>query len=124
MSDDGTQESLFDRLGGEGSIKNVVNDFYERVLADADLAPYFVDVDMKSLRQHQFEMISAATGGPLQYTGREMGSAHADLGIAPEHFDRVVMHLVASLGAAGVAEGDIADVAAALGPLKPDVVSV
>lgn len=91
---------------------------------DTDLAPYFVDVDMKSLRQHQFEMISAATGGPVQYTGREMGSAHADLGIAPEHFDRVVMHLVASLGDAGVAEGDIADVAAALGPLKPDVVSV
>lgn len=123
MDGDGTQ-TLFDRLGGEGSIRDVVDDFYERVLADAELAPYFVHVDMKMLRQHQFEMISAATGGPVQYTGREMGSAHASLGIATEHFDRVVEHLVAALRDTGVGEDAIADVTATLGPLKGDIVSV
>lgn len=119
-----TQPStICERLGAEGGIRQAVDDFYDRVVGDADLAPYFEGIDMKTLRRHQVEMLSAATGGPNQYTGRDMATAHAGLGITDEHFDRVVGHLVATLQGLGVDDATIGQVGAALTPLRADIVT-
>ena len=40
--------SLFERLGGEAAIDAAVDVFYEKVLADPSLAPFFDGVDMDS----------------------------------------------------------------------------
>ncbi|MEP6853233.1 MAG: group 1 truncated hemoglobin [bacterium] len=117
------QESLYSTLGEEVGIRKVVEDFYERVLGDSDLAPKFENVDLPALRRHQVAMISAAAGGPNQYTGREMRAAHAGLNITGAQFDKVVGHLVASLGSFGVSSDAIGQVGAALAPLKSDIVS-
>jgi hemoglobin len=119
-----TQPStIYERLGAEGGIRQAVDDFYDRVVGDVDLAPYFEGIDMKTLRRHQVEMLSAATGGPNQYTGRDMATAHAGLGITDEHFDRVVGHLVATLQGFGVDDPTIGQVGAALTPLRADIVT-
>ena len=34
--------TLFERVGGEQMIAEVVDDFYERVLADHELKPFFI----------------------------------------------------------------------------------
>jgi len=123
MSENSTDQSLFAKLGGEGAIRVTVDAFYERVLSDPDLAPYFTDVDMAKLRRHQFEMIAAATGGPVTYTGREMTAAHAGKNISSADFDKVVGHLVATLQSLGVDDESIGEVGAALVPLKPEIVA-
>ena len=56
--------TLYDALGAEEGISKAVDDFYDRVVADPDLAEYFTGTDMFTLRRHQTEMLSAATGGP------------------------------------------------------------
>jgi hemoglobin len=106
--------SLFERLGQEAGIRTAVDDFYVRVVADPQLAPYFEGIDLPRLRRHQTALLSQVTGGPVEYTGRDLAAGHAGLGITPEDFDRVVGHLVATLTALGVSAEDIGAVGEAL----------
>jgi hemoglobin len=115
--------SLFERLGQEAGIRTAVDDFYVRVVADPQLAPYFEGIDLPRLRRHQTALLSQVTGGPVEYTGRDLAAGHAGLGITPEDFDRVVGHLVATLTALGVPAEDIGEVGAALGAHRDDIVA-
>jgi hemoglobin len=118
-----TDLSVYEKLGAELGISQAVDDFYDRVLGDPLLAPFFADADLVALRHHQVLMLSAATGGPVTYTGLDMAAAHAGRGIMEQHFDRVVEHLVATLSALGVDEETIGQVGAALTPLRPAIVT-
>ena len=115
--------SVYESLGAEVGIRKVVDEFYDRVVADPYLAGYFSEVDMTALRRHQVDMLSAATGGPHQYTGKDMTAAHAGLQINGGAFDRVVGHLMATLTALGAPDDAITSVVAALGPLRPAIVT-
>lgn len=104
-----TSEMISDYVivGGAPAIKVVVDDFYERVLGDDQLAPYFKGVDLARLKGHQAAFISEVMGGPKQYAGRTIVEAHRGRGITEDAFSRVAVHLLAALNAAGVPE-DIA----------------
>ena len=38
---------------------------YDRLLADPDLAPFFVGVDVEALRDHIADFLGVVTGGPI-----------------------------------------------------------
>ncbi|ELY46315.1 globin [Natronorubrum sulfidifaciens JCM 14089] len=90
-------ETLYERLGGQDAIEAVVDEFYDRVVADDQVAHYFDDVDMQRQRAHQTQFISAVAGGPVEYTGADMEAAHDDLGITKSDFDAIATHLEAAL---------------------------
>ena len=115
--------SLYERLGQEAGIRTAVDDFYVRVVADPQLAPYFEGIDLPRLRRHQTALLAQVTGGPVEYTGRDLAAGHAGLGVTPEDFDRVVGHLVGTLTAQGVPAEDVGEVGAALGVHRDDIVS-
>ena len=115
--------TLFEKLGGKTAIEAVVKDFYKRVLADAQLRGYFDDTDMDRQTQQQIKFISMALGGPNEYNGRSMKQAHENLGITEHHFNLVAGHLVGALKGAGVAQADVDEVIAVVGPLKGDIVT-
>jgi hemoglobin len=94
--------SDYDAVGGGAAVSAVVNDFYRRVLADPQLAPYFEGVDMVRLKRHQALLVTQVLGGPENYTGRPLGEAHAGLGIDHDDFTAVVGHLAAAMKDAGV----------------------
>lgn len=94
--------SVYELLGREHGIRTAVDRFYERVLADPQLADYFTGVDMNRLRWHQVTLLSTVTGGPATYEGRDLGEAHAHLDISGADFDRVVAHLDDTLEELGV----------------------
>src|SRR3954469_7597526 len=106
--------SIFERLGQEQGIRAAVDDFYERVVGDPQLAHYFDDVDLRTLRGHQTALLVQVTGGPAGYSGRDLAAAHDRLGITPQDFDLVVGHLAGTLDDLGVRQEDIAEVGAAL----------
>ncbi len=114
--------SLYEKYGGEGTIKALVEEFYQRVTADPSLQPMFKGVDMGNLKRHQALFISQALGGPKQYDGRSMYQAHKHLNITSEQFDAVAGHLVATLHSLNVAQGDIDTIVGAIAPLKPEIV--
>ncbi|MFN3713488.1 MAG: methyl-accepting chemotaxis protein [Alcanivoracaceae bacterium] len=115
---------LYERLGGEAAIRATVSEFYQRVLADPLLAPFFKAKQMKNLEEHQVAFFTTALGGPAIYTGRSMKEAHARLKLADRHFDAVAGHLVATLKHLGIDESLIDEVVAAVGPLRGDIVNV
>jgi hemoglobin len=115
--------SIFEAIGGEPALVAVVDDFYERVLADPQLAGFFAGANMPKLKGRQVEFFAAALGGPDIYTGGTMRDVHAGRGISQADFDKVAFHLVNSLAAAGVAGETINQIAAAVTPLAGDIVS-
>ena len=114
--------SLYEKIGGESSIKAVVEEFYGRLTGDARLAPVFSGVDMKNLKRHQALFISQALGGPKQYTGRSMFDAHKHLNVTDDQFGQVAGHLKGALEHFQVAPDDVATILGAVGSLKKDIV--
>lgn len=115
--------TLYERLGAGNAIRAAVDEFYVRVIADPLLTGYFASTDMTSLRRHQVAMLSQATGGPREYSGADMGLAHAGLAITDEAFTAVVGHLVGTLQGLGVQQQEVDEVVAALAPLRSVIVT-
>ena len=116
--------SHYDRLGGFDSIRAAVDELYERILRDADLAPYFAGVDIARVKRHQVLLLCSLLGGPETYDGRALEVAHRGLGITSTHFDRVVAHLEAVFDAAGAPAGTVVAVSDALAGARADIVEV
>ena len=96
--------SLFEELGGVAGITRLVARFYDRVLADPALSPYFENVALDKLRRMQFEFFSAALGAPTRYRGRSINEAHAGRRISGPHFAAFVGHLAATLNEYAISE--------------------
>ena len=114
--------SIYAAIGGASAVSAAVDDFYQRVLADPELAGYFADVELDRVKAHQRMFITAAIGGPTAYRGRPMREVHAGLHIRDAEFDRVVGHLAATLTSLGVACSTIGMIADILGPLREQIV--
>jgi hemoglobin len=107
-------DSLYDRLGGRDGIRAVVDEFYDRLLADEELGPFFEGTDMDSLKRHQTDHLVEAAGGPAEYTGPPIRDAHLHVPFTEDHIERAVEHLAASLDAFDVGEEDAAAVVGAV----------
>jgi len=88
-----TQPSLYERLGGIYSIAVVVDDFIDRVMADARLNanPAVNEAHHKvpppGFKYLVTEMVGWASGGPQKYSGRSMRDSHQHLNITPGEWD-------------------------------------
>ncbi len=119
-----TQTSLFDRLGRAPAVQAAAEVFYRKVLADPVLAPYFDDIDMDGQIAKQAAFLTMALGGPNNYSGRDLRTAHAGMpGLADEHVDRVITHLAETLRELGVGNSDIAEVGAVAASVRDDILN-
>jgi len=116
--------SLYERLGGIGSITAVVENFRDRVAGDDRINQKFAKTDLARLRKMLIDQICEATGGPCTYTGRSMKDAHAGMKVTSGEFDALVQDLVATLNHFKVGKPEQDEVLAVLGPLKGDIVEV
>ena len=92
-------KTLFERLGGIAAITAVVEKFYEFMLADPITAPFFAKTDMVKQRASQTTFIAMACGGPNNYTGTDMKSAHINMKIGNKEFDQTWVNLNKALPA-------------------------
>jgi hemoglobin len=115
-------QSLYDRLGGEAAIKAVVDEFVANVGADARINHYFANADLERLKGHLVNQIGQASGGPQVYTGRDMKTAHAGMGIDEAAFNALVEDLVKALDKFAVGEQEKNELLGLLGPMKGDIV--
>ena len=113
--------TLYERLGGMVSIDVAVDQFYERVIGDPELAPFFDRVDMRRLRAHQKSFLAMALGGPRRYAGSGLAEAHRHLAIDDHHVDLVAGHLAAVLAGLGVPPALIDEVVSAVDGLRGEV---
>ena len=116
--------SLYERLGGEVKVRKIVNDILDKNYNNPDIGHHFRKVDMKKLKQLVFEFFSMGTGGPHQYTGRDMRTSHAGLNISEEDFQKGNLDVSLALVENGVGEAERSEVIAILDSLKRDVIEV
>lgn len=94
--------SLFAALGGAKGVKAAVDEMYQRVLADEELAPFFAAADMDRIRRMQVEFVSSMTDGPVRYSGAELAAVHKGRGITASHFAKFCGHMADTLEDRGV----------------------
>ena len=68
--------SLYDDLGGADAISAALDAFYVKVFADPRVSKYFEGVDMVQLKAHVGAFFAMALGGPSNYPGRDLRTAH------------------------------------------------
>ena len=119
------ETTLYEQIGGADSITRLVDVFYSRVLADAELKRFFHNVEMAKLRRMQVELFSAALGGPQRYSGRPLIQAHRRLQIGLQDYQRFTRHLFDTLDDAGfgLSEQERYEVIGRLNVLTNDVLS-
>ena len=107
MSDNTTNLTLFEQLGGEAAVNAAVDIFYRKVLGDYRINRFFDNVDMEQQAVKQKAFLTMAFGGPnnyngldMRYSGQDLRTGHAKLvkmGLDDSHFDAVMENLVATL---------------------------
>ncbi len=93
-------DRLYDEVGGTRTINELVRVFYDRVLADPRLAPFFPNTDMEALRAKQVMFLIMLLGRTRTFSGQDLTTAHAGAraqGLTDEHFDALLDHFEASL---------------------------
>lgn len=113
---------LYDRLGGKPAIEAVVDEFLARVAADERINAGFAGSNLPKVRQRLVELICMASGGPCVYSGRDMKTAHAGMGVTGAQFDALAGHLVEALNKFKVPENEKNEVIALVAPMKSDIV--
>jgi hemoglobin len=114
--------SYYERIGGAPTIRVAVERFYQRILDDAELAPYFAEIDMPRLKRHQVQLLSTVLGGPNEYAGRDLAVAHGGRGITDRHYAKVADHLATTLRDLGAPSDVITAVAETLDGVRPQIV--
>ena len=104
------QQTLFERVGGEQAISDLIHEFYDRVLADPELKPFFKNASVGKLRRMQREFFSAALDGPITYSGRPLSHVHHGRGITKHHFALYVGHLIDTLKDKGINDQDVQEI--------------
>ena len=114
---------LYDRLGGRPALQAVVDDFVGNVAADKRINKFFAKANVPRLKARLVEQLCQASGGPCFYTGADMKTAHAGMGVRNKDFDALVQDLVKSLNKFKVPKAEQKEIASVLLPMRKDIVT-
>ena len=117
------ENSLYHKLGGKAAIDAAVEAFYVKVLADDRVKHFFDDINMNKQRRKQKEFLSAAFGGPIPWTGKDLRRAHANLQLNEKHFNAIAENLKATLEELKVKKELIDQVMTIAGSVKDEVLN-
>lgn len=117
------ERTLYERLGGQEAIVAVVDDFVGNVAADTLINGFFANTDIPRLKTLLVQQICAATGGSCTYTGRDMKTTHAGMGVTADRFAALVADLVKTLNKFNVPQKEQDELLALLGPMQGDIVT-
>jgi hemoglobin len=109
------QQTMIDRVAAlhpqgdaKAAVAMVVEDFYRRILADDDIAPYFADTDIGLQQRRITDALVLALGGTqrryqdVDHLRDRLRASHKRLGITTDHYAVVGGALSETLVDAGV----------------------
>ena len=103
----GSPFSIYEAIGGEATIRRLVDRFYARVEADAALRPLFPP-DLGPGKEWQYLFLVQVFGGPARYGEARghprMRQRHMPFAIDLAARDRWLGHMLASIDEVGIEE--------------------
>lgn len=115
---------LYEALGGQPGLVRLMDDFMQRLEADARMAPHFKDANKQRVKEQLVDQVCQLSGGPCVYKGADMKSAHANLDIRKSDFNALVEVLQQSMAAQGIAFRAQNQLLALLAPMYRDTITV
>jgi hemoglobin len=117
-----TDTAVFAAFNGREGVDRIVDRTVDLALADPQLGPIFQPFDMVRLRRTLKEQFCYLLGGGCAYTGRDMTTSHADMGVQTRDFNLLVQHLRTAMREEGVSNRMQNRFLALLAPMHGDVV--
>jgi len=126
-------KSLYERLGGEGALTLVVDDFVNRAAGDpavnftrkgTGMEWNATPENVAKLKKRLVQFIGMATGGPQKYEGKAMKPSHAGMKITSAEFDALAKDLIASLDKFKVPQREKDELIAVVASTKGDIVEM
>ena len=116
------ERTLYEKYGGFSQVSKIVLSFYDTLLDNDEIGPFFDDVDMSRIVDHQTKFIASLLGGPAAYTDNQLRQLHSHLAITDAHFDELEVVLSGTLLNHGMAAEDVEAVVAEFGKRRPLIV--
>lgn len=81
-------ESLFEKLGGENRLREIINTFVDRVFEDRMIGFFFRNADSRRIKELEYQLAAELLGAEVEYQGRPLAKVHANHPIMGGHFAR------------------------------------
>lgn len=82
--------SLFERLGGKEGISAIVDDVVAAHMVNPEIKdrflPYKGTPELETAKEHLAEFFMAGSGGPVEYTGRDLKTVHTGMEITHKEY--------------------------------------
>jgi truncated hemoglobin YjbI/plastocyanin len=115
--------SLYERLGGKPMVAKIAAELSKHTTTDPRIKERFFSIDPDDLRRLVIEFMCAVSGGPCEYTGRDMKTSHARMDLVQEEVDVFVEGLAVGLDRLKVPEREKRELLDAFNRFGPDMVA-
>jgi hemoglobin len=116
---DGVYRAFHEKAG----IQRIIDDFIVRVTSDPRIQRRFDGANLDRLNLLLVQQVCYLTGGPCEYTGKDMKSAHAAMGLRNDDFNALAEDLQLSMDREGVAFAAQNRLLAKLAPMQHAIVT-
>ena len=117
--------TLYQRLGGAEGMARLVDDVVAAHLCNPIVKTRFENVkDLGHLNQMACEFFSAGSGGPENYTGRDMLATHKGMNISEQEYLAVMDDIMGAMDKNRLGPDAKKDVIAILYSLKGEIIRV
>lgn len=122
------KNSLFERLGGSDGITKIVDatvkNHMNNPFVNARFLPFLErPKHLAVIKQHTIDFFTAGSGGPNNYKGKDMVTAHTGMNISPAEYMHVVDDIFDALNENNIDEASKKDVLAILWSLKGMIIA-
>lgn len=117
-------DSLYQALGAKPGLVQLMESFVERLKVDPRTATLFKEANTTRLKAQLVDQVCQLSGGPCQYGGADMKTAHANLDIRKSDFNALVEDLEISMQARDIPFAAQRRLLALLAPMHRDAITV
>jgi hemoglobin len=117
-------ESLYNRLGGHDAIAAVARTVFNNHCNNDLIKSRYANSDAELVIRRVTEFMCAGFGGPEEYTGEDMLTAHTSMNISEAEFNAVVDDVMAGLETHNVGQTEKDEILVALWSMRPEIVHV
>ena len=117
-----TGDGMAKAFGGQDGIRRIVDRFVAINFADPVIGEIFANHDKVRLKRTLFEQFCFILNAGCTYSGRDMASAHKDLGVQKADMNRLVETLQRAMSEEGVSFQAQNRFLSKLAPMRDDVI--
>lgn len=119
-----TDITLYERLGGAEKIRTITGDILDNHLNNPTVSVRYQDSEREKLIDTVAEFVCAGTGGPQEYTGKDMLTTHRGMNINEVEYLAVIDDIMAALDKNGVGDQEKMEVLMICYSLKGEILHV